>query len=154
MPRDLRTMNSKKDRYNNGTDIRQEYRDRGYVPEVSDAEKFVTKSFEVYAVIRYWFFYAFAIVGIVSYFMKQYNFEYAATALCVISYFFLCKRHEMFGYIFLLIVFSGAIGFFLLGGDLKSVCFGVLCAFVIRQIGKQMLYRFVRMLIDASKYAK
>lgn len=118
-----------------------------------DAEVFVAKLVEKYFFIRYFFYLMCALPGIVGFFLGFEKVVYISAGICVAVYLIHASIYQSIfsGVVFLGL--AGLVGYLIVGQSLRGACMGVLVVFVVRHLIKELIFRFVRLLIEASKHA-
>lgn len=114
----------------------------------NDADLVAATAFSVYSIIRWYFYAAVSIFGIIAYNMHWDIGLYIATGLCL---FVFCFRFLFMGGFFRNISWlaaGGALSFFFIEQNIKGICLGILIVLLIKHVIKEILARLFRWLID------
>lgn len=122
--------------------------DKPLVEDASQAEDMIAGGLYFFYRIRYYFFLAFAIVGIVAYFTGMDQLLYTVTAINVGVYvigLLLGRITFLSGVAF--IPMGAAIGYNFVDASLNGICLGILVVFAIRHLCKSVFYSLIRALV-------
>lgn len=119
-----------------------------------DAEVFVAKAVEKYFFIRYFFYLICALPGIAGFFLGWEKVVYASAIICILVYMFFAAIYGRVGMATTFLALAALVGFLVIERNMVGASMGVLIVFIIRHLIKELFFKFVRLLIEASKYAK
>lgn len=121
--------------------------DKPLVEDAAQAETLISAVFYYLYRIRYFFFLAFSITGIVAYFTGLDKLLYTVTAISVGVYvigLMLGRIVFLSGIAF--IPMGAALGYYLVSSSLDGICLGIMIVFAIRHMFKAFFYKFIHWL--------